>query len=70
MSSGGQNRQAVLKIDTDGNIVARYASATEAARKNYWSVQTICNHCNGHHSRGALVNRVAPDGYIYQWEGT
>lgn len=69
MSSGGHNRRAVLKMDTDGNIVARYASATEAARANYWTVQTICNHCNGYHNKGVLANRVAPDGYIYQWEG-
>ena len=40
-------RRAVEKIDRNGQIVAIYASAREAARKNFISQNSIWARCNG-----------------------
>ena len=56
-------RQAVAKIDSNGEIVDVYSSAREAARNNYMCYQTIMDYCNGER-KGAY----APDGYAYAWE--
>lgn len=50
----------VAKINQDGEIVAFYKSAREAARQNYMSYQTILDRING-----KVKGIYAPDGYAY-----
>lgn len=57
------NKQAVVKIDSSGEIVEVYPSAREAARKNYMSYQTVIDRCNR-----KCKSAFAPDGYAYAWE--
>lgn len=40
---GGAGRKSVEKIDRDGNVIALYASVSEAARKNHMSRKAIQN---------------------------
>ena len=56
-------RQPVAKINSSGEIVETYASAREAARKNFMNRQTIADRCNGKCKRA-----FASDGYEYAWE--
>ena len=63
LTGGRSRRQAVAKIDANGEIVEIYSSAREAARKNYMSRQTVTDRCNG-----ACKSAFAPDGYAYAWE--
>ena len=60
--TGQMNGRAtkVAKINHDGEIVAFYKSAREAARQNYMSYQTILDRRNG-----KVKGIYAPDGYAY-----
>lgn len=60
--TGQMNGRAtkVAKINQDGEIVAFYKSAREAARQNYMSYQTILDRING-----KVKGIYAPDGYAY-----
>ena len=62
--TGARSRkQSVAKINSDGEIVAFYPSAREAAGQNFMSRQTITDRCNGN-----CKSAFAPDGYAYAWE--
>ena len=50
----------ILKINEEGEIVACYPSAREAARKNYMSYQTVLDYVNGRRK-----NIFAADGHAY-----
>jgi len=56
-------KKSVVKISLDGEEVAFYCSAREAARKNFMSYQTIIDRCNG-----IVKKSIAPDGFDYAWE--
>ena len=56
-------RRPVVKIDSSGNIVDFYSSGREAARKNFYSYQTIIDRCNG-----KCKGLFADDGYAYVWD--
>lgn len=53
----------VVKIDANGNIVARYASLTEAANANYMSRESMSGRCNN-----KLKHPERLDGYTYRFE--
>lgn len=40
-------KKAVAKIDNEGNVIEFYASASEAARKNFFSKATMWLRCEG-----------------------
>lgn len=63
MTGGNYRRQPVVKINKTGEIVEVYASAREAARKNFMSHQTVTDRCNG-----KCKSAFAPDGFAYAWE--
>ena len=57
-------RKAVVKIDRDGNVVAVYKSATEAAMREYVSLSTISLCC-----RNKIKDKYRlGGGYTYQYE--
>lgn len=56
-------RRPVIKMDSQGDIVAFYPSARASARENYMSYQTIIDRCNG-----KCKSPFAPDGYMYKWD--
>lgn len=56
-------RKPVAKKTGWGGVVEVYASAREAARRNFMSYQTVMDHCNGKTKR-----RKAPDGFVYEWD--
>lgn len=56
-------RMTVFKISEDGEVVAIYSSAREAARMNNMSYQTVLDRC---HDR--VANPFALDGFNYQFE--
>lgn len=51
---------AIVKINSDGDIVDFYKSAREAGRKNFMSYQTINDRVNG-----KVKSLYAPDGFAY-----
>ena len=51
---------AIVKINSDGEIVDFYKSAREAGRKNYMAYQTILDRVNG-----KVKSLYAPDGFVY-----
>lgn len=63
MMGAQSRRKGVAKIDSNGETVAFYPSAREAARRNYMSCQTVTARCNG-----KCKSAFAPDGYAYAWE--
>lgn len=62
-TGANSRKQSVAKISSEGEIVAFYPSAREAARQNFMSRQTITDRCNGN-----CKSAFAPDGYAYAWE--
>ncbi len=63
MTGAKSRRKPVAKKTTGGRVVEFYASAREAARRNFMSYQTVIDLCNGKVKRGK-----APDGFVYQWD--
>ncbi|MDC7288503.1 hypothetical protein NXH76_11875 [Blautia schinkii] len=57
-------KRAVVKIDSNGEIIDVYYSAREAGRRNNMSYQTVLDRCNGKVKKSI----PAPDGYEYAWE--
>ncbi len=51
---------AIVKINSDGEIVDFYKSAREAGRKNFMAYQTILDRVNR-----KVKSLYAPDGYVY-----
>jgi hypothetical protein len=51
---------AVVKLNSDGEIIDFYRSAREAGRKNFMSYQTILDRVNG-----KVKSLFAPDGCVY-----
>ena len=64
--------KAVVKIDQDGQFVAFYKSARDAAKENFMSRQTVADRCNGYYMRDGMMHPMksvfAPDGYAYSWD--
>lgn len=56
-------RVPVVKVTPDGEIVAAYSSAREAAKANNMSYQTVLDRCNG-----KVKKPFALDGHTYQFE--
>lgn len=56
-------RRPVEKVDRDGNVVEIYASAREAAEKNYISQNSIWARCNG-----KVKDPFRLDGHDYRYE--
>ncbi|MGN9098495.1 hypothetical protein [Flintibacter porci] len=56
-------RRPVEKVDMEGNVVEIYASAREAARKNYISQNSIWARCNG-----KVKDPFRLDGHDYRYE--
>ena len=63
MISCGNRRKAVEKIDRDGNVVALYRSATEAAKANYIAKNAVGQRC-----RNELVDPFALTGFSFRYE--
>lgn len=63
MTGAKSRRRPVAKKTTWGQVVEFYASAREAARRNFMSYQTVMDLCDGKVKRGK-----APDGFVYQWD--
>lgn len=63
LTGARSHRNAVAKINADGEVIEIYSSAREAGRKNYMSYQTIIDRCNG-----KCKSAFAPDGFAYAWE--
>lgn len=57
------NRKPVVKLDSNGDVIAFYSSAKEAGDKNYMSKHTVSDICND--KRKSVF---AADGYIYAWD--
>lgn len=64
--------KAVVKIDQDGQFVAFYKSARDAAKENFMSRQTVTDRCNGYYRKKGVMHPMksvfAPDGYAYSWD--
>lgn len=60
-STGG--RRPVVKVTPEGEIVACYTSARDAAKANYLSYQSVMDRCNG-----KIKKPFALDGHTYQWD--
>ena len=56
---------AIVKINSEGEIVDFYKSAREAGRENYMAYQTIMDRVNG-----KVKSLYAPDGYVYARDNT
>jgi hypothetical protein len=63
ITGADSKRIPVAKINRNGEIVAFYSSAREAARKNYISYQTVLDRCHDKVKRPFEL-----DGYNYQFE--
>lgn len=63
MTGAKSRRRPVAKKEPWGRTVEVYASAREAARRNFMSHQTVIDLCAGKVKRGK-----APDGFVYQWD--
>lgn len=63
--SSGHRRKTVLKIDRQGNVVAIFRSAREAAEKEYICQNSISARCLGN-----VKNPFELTGYTYQYEDT
>lgn len=61
--SCGNRRKAVEKIDRDGNVLALYRSATEAARANYMVKNAVGQRC-----RNELADPFALTGFSFRYE--
>ncbi len=61
--SCGNRRKAVEKIDRDGNVLELYASATEAAKKNYMVKNAVGQRC-----RNELKDPFKLTGYSFRFE--
>lgn len=55
-------RKAVVKMTEDGTILETYFSATEAAKKNYISVERMCSLC-----KGFFEDSCHMDGFFYRY---
>jgi hypothetical protein len=64
LTGGDSRRKIVIKKDNDGEVLAYYRSASEAAKKNFMNRQTVTDYCNKTLKR----NHPAPDGYYYSWD--
>lgn len=60
MTGGNSRRIPVAKVTPDGEVVALYKSAREAAKENHMSYQTVLDRCNG-----KVKNPFALDGHNY-----
>lgn len=60
----------VAKVDRDGNVLEYYRSATEAARHNPLSYQSIMNRCNNKLTWKEYEYSIGPDGieYTFRWD--
>jgi hypothetical protein len=56
---------AVLKVNQEGEVIACYRSAREAARRNYVSYQTVLDRCHN-----KTKNPFWLDGYSYVFDNT
>lgn len=56
-------RIPVVKVTPEGEIVAAYSSAREAAKANHMSYQTVLDRCNGKVKKPFALN-----GHTYQFE--
>lgn len=56
-------RKSVEMVDPDGNVVALYSSAREAAEMNYMYVQTVIDRCENR-----IKKPFALTGYSFRWE--
>ena len=63
LTGARSGKRAVVKINSNGEIIDVYYSAREAGRRNYMSSQPTIDRCNGRVKKGP-----APDGYEYAWE--
>lgn len=63
MTGAKARRRPVAKKTTHGRVVEFYASAREAARRNFMSHQTVIDLCDRKVKRGK-----APDGFVYEWD--
>lgn len=57
-------KRPVVKVDEQGNVLAVYNSAREAARMNYISCQAVLDRC-----RGRVAKPFALDGSTYRFAG-
>lgn len=53
----------VVKVDGERNIIKRYRSASDAARENYMSYQTVLDRC-----RKKVKNEYDINGHTYRFE--
>ena len=60
---GNRAEKAIVKINSDGEIVDFYKSCREAGRQNYMSYQIILDRANG-----KVKSLYAPDGYVYVFD--
>lgn len=60
MTGGNSRRIPVAKVTPDGEVVALYKSAREAAKANHMSYQTVLDRCNG-----KVKKPFALDGHNY-----
>lgn len=58
-------RKSVEMIDPDGNVVALYSSAREAAEQNFMYVQGVLDRCENR-----IKKPFALTGYTFRWEDT
>lgn len=63
MTGAKSRRIPVAKVNSDGEVVAFYSSAREAARKNHMSYQTVLDRCNG-----KVKRPFALDGFTYAYD--
>lgn len=58
-----RERKPVVKVDRDGKVVARYASARAAAKLNYMNYQSVLDRCNG-----KIKKPYGEDGCTFQFD--
>lgn len=63
MTGSKATRRCVMKIDRDGEVVALYTSAREAARHEHMSYQAIMDRCHGRIKKPYALN-----GYTYKYD--
>lgn len=63
MTGAMSRKKAVVKINTQGEMVETYKSAREAGRKNNMSYQTVLDRCHG-----KVKDAFALDGHNYKFE--
>lgn len=57
------NRRPVCKLDRQGNVIACYSNAKQAAEENYMDLSTMCRHLNG-----KVKKPHTTDGICFRWE--